>query len=198
MKANGPVDEACKHGAFHVVIFGNWIGYVIVPDPIGGHMPEPTIATTIEPGWITKPEAIEITGISVKRFEQFVKRHHIRTGYVPVPGRRPMPIYPEADIRAVLKRPKAPRAVAADKSLAALSTTLQEIRKSAREAFSPEVPNKVPADRKHLLTMREAHALGWPLDVLRRLKQRENPPGLWYGRRAFKFSADLLRMELEG
>lgn len=163
--------------------------------------------TLLQRGYITKTEALKLTGKSLKRFEQAIKAHNVPTTYVPVAGRRPIPTYPESAIKALPKSPASTtaaaltRAHAAPDILAELTAVLRELSEQRAAppaiAAAPTPPPATTADiaAKQLLTMTEAHRLGWPLATLRELKQRENPPGIRYGRngRAFRFSADALR-----
>jgi hypothetical protein len=153
-----------------------------------------TIRDTIPPGFITKPEAMALVNRSLKVFERLVKEHRIETVAVRMTGRRPMPTYRETDLRSLLRPvPVAPRPrTDVSAVVSTLSTTLKQIAAPAAATRPP-----VTLGPKHLLTMAEAHQLGWPLELLREMKRRDNPPGVRYGRRSFKFSADALRMELE-
>ena len=154
------------------------------------------ITATIEPGWITKEEAMKLSGLTLKPFERWAARLEIPKQYVSVPGRRPVPTYREQEIKAAMQRPRAH--LSASRVMNKLSDTLQQALETAQGKQqlalpAPEVKPVIPPDRKHLLTMKEAHELGWPLDLLRALKTQENPPGIRYGRRSFKYSADALR-----
>jgi hypothetical protein len=59
---------------------------------------------TVPPGWITKSQALLLVHRSMKRFEQSIKRHNIETRYVARPGKRPAPIYREADIMPLIRQ----------------------------------------------------------------------------------------------
>lgn len=176
---------------------------------MNGVMPQPNQKPTLlQRGYITKTEAMKLTGKSLKRFEQAIKAHNIPTTYVPVSGRRPIPTYPESAIKALPKSPATTTAAALTRAqprpdaLAELTTALRELQRSAASwpgdllnAITAAQPTTTDLAAKQLLTMTEAHRLGWPLATLRELKQRENPPGIRYGRtgRGFRFSADALR-----
>ena len=101
--------------------------------------------------------------------------------YVPID-----PTYPEARIRELLR----PVAVKDTKRELAPSGAIQALTDALRALRAPDAPQL--AD-KHLLTMAEAHALGWPRQVLRALKDSADPPGIRYGKRGFKFFASMLR-----
>lgn len=153
------------------------------------------LTSEIPPGWITKDEAIRISGLTLKPFERWAQRLGVAKKYLPVPARRPIPLYREDEIRTALQRPRAQ--MTTTRVMSNLTNTLQEAIATAHGQQlalpAPKAKISIPPDRKHLLTMKEAHELGWPLDLLRALRMQDNPPGIRYGRKSFKYSADALR-----
>ena len=155
----------------------------------------------LEPGYVTKPEAMQITGKSLKRFERAIRDYHIATKYVSVPGRRPMPTYSEHDLRVMAFKRTATVITPAplDPPVTDLAAILRELLARNPPALpAPTTPTAAAAPltdiaAKQLLTMTEAHRLGWPMDTLRELKRRHDPPGVRFGRRGFRFSAAALR-----
>jgi hypothetical protein len=66
------------------------------------------------------------------------------------------------------------------------------------ETPAPEaIPTRrrVPIHEKHLVSLSEATALGYPEDLLRMWKKSANPPGIWIGenKTTFRFSVHALR-----
>lgn len=171
-------------------VLGSESESILIPIPMSGH----ELQETIPAGYLPKPEAMKLVGRSVKPFEKLIRTHGVQALYVKAEGRRPIPTYRQEDLEALL-RPVTRRAPTSNKALVASSRSLTPLRdpsqiKQALLLVSP--------DRKHLLTAKEAHALGWPYKLLDQLRKRENPPGIWCSTRIFKFSAEALKLELEG
>ena len=162
----------------------------------------PPVEPAIRPGYLTKDEAMRKTGRSIKRFEQLISRAGIKPVFVSRPNTRPMPTYAQTDIErlmlpqnagTVATRPSAPKPAAAD-AVRQLAELLRGITTAPAQLNAPAAgPATPPVADKHLLTMKEAHLLGWPMDTLRMFKRMEVPPGVRYGKRGFKFSAEALR-----
>lgn len=144
----------------------------------------------IPSGYLTKPEAMKLLGRSLKIFEALIKKHNVQPIFVPMQGRRPAPTYAEADIRAIMRPVTAVEQQAKPQPQSQTAALIDAITR----LIPAPADTSVPAHCKQLLTMAEAHALGWPVSLLRELKSREHPPGVRYGKRGFRFSASALQI----
>ena len=163
--------------------------------------------------WLTKDIAARELGVSTKTIEAMVKAGKLRQRSQSRPGRPPLVVLHPDDVEreresragARMAAPAAGTTAAAVRPDFTPPADVQDFIRTMLEATLETIVPKllpppaaaagVPIASKQLLTMEEAHRLGWPLDTLRELKQRENPPGVRYGRngRGFRFSADALR-----
>jgi hypothetical protein len=149
----------------------------------------PILTITIPPGWISKPEALKRSNRSLKRFEQTIRREAIETRYTTNPGKRPMPIYRIEDIDRITKRGPQPGAMILSQQ--ALVARPPKPAPPAPAAAPPDIS----IDRMHLVSMKQAQKLGYPRELLRRWKGEAgdpNAPGVWYGKKSFKFSVAAL------
>ena len=146
-----------------------------------------TILSHIPAGWCTKPEALKITRKALKTFEQAVKAQGIKSRLLENPGKRPTPIYKRSDVQTLFK----PR------QTTALTVRGPQGLTRRPQAIAPPPPAKpilssLEIAHMHLVTTRQAHALGYPLTLLRQLKKLPNPPG--YGSQSgFRFSVAALQ-----
>lgn len=160
-----------------------------------------TIHSVIPPDYVTKPEAMKILNRSLKRFEAAVKDAGVTTEYVENKGTRPIAIYRRADIEGI----RDGRTIAAPKALAPLGERIaaglarldnrDKLKAIAPPAAAPVTT--VSIAEKHLVSQTEAHALGYPVELLRQWKNSDNPPGIRYGKTGFKFSVPALAKRME-
>jgi hypothetical protein len=149
------------------------------------------VLETIPPGWITKREALRELNRGRVTFERLAKENNLEARLLRRPNAQPELLYSRAAVRSLKGQPRrlpAPSPSPAPTDGTSKAPSLVQ-RLLAAAAAAPAV---VAIDRKHLLTMKEAHALGYPYEVLRRLRELPEPPGVRYGKRSFRFIASEL------
>lgn len=150
------------------------------------------VLDTLPKGWVTKDEALKLTGRSLKRFEQAVAAANLDKQLLNNPGKRPTPIFRREDIEKLKKGTAQSVAVRRYPLITTSPITGMSVRQ-----IEAQPAQAVSIDRLHLITQEQAQKLGYPRALLREWKRGINPPGIKYGVNGFRFSVSGLEEKLK-
>ena len=116
---------------------------------------------TLEPGWLTRVEALEKLGKSRSTLERLVEVGEVSTKQQEVEGRRPMTLYKTADIERIAAAPPRPPAAPQGSQQLALASDLGNalralLERQAAPQMAAPAPVVVRLTEKLWLTLDEA------------------------------------------